>query len=198
MCNPGDRMCTRATRLSAASLYTHQNSNEEGNLLVAEIREVISISGILLHARLDCVSMCSGMVFSRVTCIFRDNVTSCRKAKAPFPPPSCLVDIGVTELRARIPWGSHKDSGGNHLTPPQSNPVVATREAPLSSLSSLCQQPHRRCGASAVIAAVKSAHLGVVSGPPGVDTSSQSSTCDGTHGAAATVRMATFMAMGGI
>lgn len=97
------------------------------------------------------------------------------RAAARRKPPSLLPHVSPTsELRARNPW---KDGGGNHPTPPRSNPVVATRETSLSSsllpssLSSLCQQLHRRCETSVVIAAVKSDHLGAGSSPPGVDTS---------------------------
>jgi hypothetical protein len=143
--------------------------------------------------------MCSGLVSSRVTCIF---FLRTLRATARRKPPSLLPHVSPTsELRARNPW---KDGGGNHPTPPRSNPVIASRETHLSSsllpssLSSLCQQPHRRCETSVVIAAVKSGHLGAGSGPPGVDTSSRSSTCDGTHGAAATVRTTKLMAVGGI
>ena len=76
MCNPGGlqvkkksfrfSMCTRATRFSAASLYTHQKkrcTSEEGKRLVAEIREVIVLPSLLLLSdhkwqysnQLDCV-----------------------------------------------------------------------------------------------------------------------------------------------
>lgn len=168
-------MCTTATRLSAACLYTHQNSNEEeGNLLVAEIREVISISGILLHARLDCVSMCSGMVSYESHASFLRTL----RATARLKPPSLLPHVSQpSELRARSPCGSQKDNGGNHPTHPRSNPVVATRETSLSSsllpssISSLCEQPRRRCETSVIIAAVKFGHLGSGSGPPSVNTS---------------------------
>jgi hypothetical protein len=63
---------------------------QEGNLLVAEIHEVISISDTFLHAKLDCVSICSGLVSSRITSHMLLFLERCELPQGKSPLPSSL------------------------------------------------------------------------------------------------------------